>query len=169
MTATAGSRAETVSARVRRIELAETRMPRPRSSPWMRTQPQRRFSWAIRTMSSTSSSLMGGRPGPRVDRRRRHLRLESSRCQRSRFWCPTGTFLTRISKFRADGRVLPQYIWVRQASGTMQEAVRLGAKSFPVPRSSRLLHFASDHARPGEVDRGFKPSPHFGGDVEAVF
>ena len=78
---TAGSRTETVSARVRRIELAETRMPRPRSSPWMRTQPQRRFSRAIRAMSSTSSSLMGGRPGPRVDRRRRHLRLESSRCQ----------------------------------------------------------------------------------------
>jgi hypothetical protein len=29
--------------RMRRIELAETRMPRPRSSPWMRTQPQRRL------------------------------------------------------------------------------------------------------------------------------
>jgi hypothetical protein len=67
--------------RMRRIELAETRMPRPRSSPWTRTQPQRRFSRAIRTMSSTSSSDMGGRPGPRVDRQRRHLRLESSRCQ----------------------------------------------------------------------------------------
>ncbi len=57
-----------MSARMRRIELAEMRMPRPRSSPWTRTQPQRRFSRAIRTMSSTSSSLMGGRPGPRVDR-----------------------------------------------------------------------------------------------------
>jgi hypothetical protein len=67
--------------RMRRIELAETRMPRPRSSPWTRTQPQRRFSRTSRTMSSTSSSLMGGRPGPRVDRQRRPLRLESSRCQ----------------------------------------------------------------------------------------
>ena len=67
--------------RMRRIELVETLMPRPRSSLWMRTQPQLRFSRAIRTMSSTSSSLMGGRPGPRVDRQRRHLRLESSRCQ----------------------------------------------------------------------------------------
>ena len=82
---------------------------------------------------------------------------------------PSGTFLTRVSKFRADGRVLPQYIWIRQARGTMQEAVRLGAKSVRVPRSSRLLRFASDRARPAEVDRGFKPSPHFGGDVEAVF
>ena len=80
-----------------------------------------------------------------------------------------GTFPTRISKFRADGRVLPQYIWIRQARGTMQEAVRLGAKSVRVPRSSRLLRFASDRARPAEVDRGFKSSPHFDGDVEAVF
>ena len=32
---------------------------------------------ASRTMSSTSSSDMGGRPGPRVDRRRRHLRPEA--------------------------------------------------------------------------------------------
>ena len=39
---------------------------------------------ASRTMSSTSSSDMGGRPGPRVDRQRRHLRLESSRCRRRR-------------------------------------------------------------------------------------
>ena len=37
---------------------------------------------ASRTMSSTSSSDMGGRPGPRVDRRRRHLRPKSPRCQR---------------------------------------------------------------------------------------
>ena len=37
-----------------------------------------------RTMSSTISSPSGGRPGPRWVRQRFHLRLENSRCQRSR-------------------------------------------------------------------------------------
>ena len=41
----------------------QTRMPRPRSSPWMRTKPQRRFSRAIRTMSSTSSSTWAADQG----------------------------------------------------------------------------------------------------------
>jgi hypothetical protein len=73
----------------RRIELAETRTPSPRSSPWMRTHPQRRFSRPSLTMSSTISSPSGARPGPRWARHRFHLLLESSRCQRNRVsGCP---------------------------------------------------------------------------------
>ncbi len=48
----------------RRTDVAPTRMPSLRSSPWMRTQPQLRFSRPRRTISSTSSALIGGRPGP---------------------------------------------------------------------------------------------------------
>ena len=48
-----------MSARMRRIELAETRMRRARSLPWMRIQPQRRFSRPSLTITSTSSSTSG--------------------------------------------------------------------------------------------------------------
>jgi hypothetical protein len=65
------------------IELAETRIPSFRSSPWMRTHPQRRFSRPSRTMRSTSSSLIGGRPGPRCFCHLRRLCLAASRCHRS--------------------------------------------------------------------------------------
>jgi hypothetical protein len=51
------------------LESDKTAPPKQRHTA-KRTQPQHRFSWASRTMSSTSSSDMGGRPGPRVDRQR---------------------------------------------------------------------------------------------------
>ena len=67
----------------RRTDAAPTRMPSLRSSPWMRTQPQLRFSRPRRTISSTSSAPIGGRPGPRRRRHARHFRRPASRCQRT--------------------------------------------------------------------------------------
>jgi len=55
-TATAGSRTETVSVKDAPDQARRDANAKARSSPWMRTQPQRRFSRAVRTMSSTSSS-----------------------------------------------------------------------------------------------------------------
>jgi hypothetical protein len=42
---------------------AAARYPGRRSSPWILTAPQRRFSRASRTINATSSSGIGGRPG----------------------------------------------------------------------------------------------------------
>jgi len=70
--------------RIRAIELAETRIPSFRSSPWIRTHPHRRFSRPRRTMRSTRPAAIGGRPGPRRFCHLRHLCLAASRCQRSR-------------------------------------------------------------------------------------
>ena len=42
---------------------AATRYPSRRSSPWILTAPQRRFSRASRTIDVTRSSGIGGRPG----------------------------------------------------------------------------------------------------------
>jgi len=47
------------------------------------TQPQLRFSRPRRTISSTSSALIAGRPGPRRRRHARHFRCPASLCQRS--------------------------------------------------------------------------------------
>jgi hypothetical protein len=52
----------------RRIDLtvvAPTRIPSLRSSPWIRTQPQRGFSRPSRTTNSTSARSSGGRPTQR--------------------------------------------------------------------------------------------------------
>ena len=57
--------ARAVRIRVRTV-VALTRMPSFRSSPWIRTQPQRGFSRASLRMSARSSSSIGGRPGRRV-------------------------------------------------------------------------------------------------------
>jgi hypothetical protein len=46
-----------------RIVVALTPRPSLRSSPWIRTQPQREFSRARRRMSARSSGSIGGRPG----------------------------------------------------------------------------------------------------------
>ncbi|WP_370935181.1 hypothetical protein [Amycolatopsis sp. cg13] len=46
-----------------RMVEAAMRCPSRRSSPWMRTTPQVRFSIARRTISVVISSLIGGRPG----------------------------------------------------------------------------------------------------------
>jgi hypothetical protein len=46
-------------------DVAPTRLPRLRSSPWARPQLQLRFSRPRRTISSTTSLVIGGRPGPR--------------------------------------------------------------------------------------------------------
>jgi hypothetical protein len=57
-------------------------MPRPRSSPWMRTAPQRGFSRPTRMTRAWISASIGGRPTtlcPKV-----HFLLTSSRCQRDR-------------------------------------------------------------------------------------
>jgi hypothetical protein len=70
-----------------------------RSSPWMRTHPHRRFSRPRRRMSSTSSSLIGGRPGLRRARHRRHRLLARSRCHLSRV-----SGVTRKHRHRARGR-----------------------------------------------------------------
>ena len=51
--------------RMRRIVAAAVRCPSRRSSLWMRTTPQVRFSVARRTIKVVSSSLIGGRPGGR--------------------------------------------------------------------------------------------------------
>jgi hypothetical protein len=45
-----------------RMVVAPTRMPRPRSSPWIRTHPQRAFSIARRRISSRTCEDIGGRP-----------------------------------------------------------------------------------------------------------
>jgi hypothetical protein len=59
---------------------ATIRWPRRRSSPWMRTTPQVRFSLARRRMNVTSSSPLGGRPGGLGCRHRAAISL---RCQRN--------------------------------------------------------------------------------------
>ena len=59
---------------------AATRYPSRRSSPWMRTTPQRRFSRANRKISAARSSGMGGRPGGLGWR---HLAAAMPRCQPS--------------------------------------------------------------------------------------
>ena len=84
--------------RIRRIELAETRIPSFRSSPGTRTHPQRRSSGPRRTMSPTNSSLIGGRPYPRRFLHRRHLCLAASRCHRS-----SVSGVTRKDRRRARG------------------------------------------------------------------
>ena len=42
--------------------VAETRIPTLASSPWIRTQPHRRFSRAIRRITSQVAASSGGRP-----------------------------------------------------------------------------------------------------------
>ena len=59
---------------------AATRHPSRRSSPWMRTTPQRRFLRANRKISAASSSGMGGRPGGLGWR---HFAAAMRRCQPS--------------------------------------------------------------------------------------
>ena len=59
---------------------AATRCPSRRSSPWILTTPHRVFSRARRTISATSSSGTGGRPGGLGWR---HLAATRRRCQRS--------------------------------------------------------------------------------------
>jgi hypothetical protein len=71
----------------------DTQQSRPRSSPWIRTQPQRGFSRAKRRISSLTSAASGGRPVPLA--RNVHLRLTSWRCQRSRVEGPTRNELRR--------------------------------------------------------------------------
>ena len=66
--------------RILRMVEAATRWPRRRSSPWMRTTPQVRFSLARRTIRATSSSPIGGRPGGFGCRHRAAISL---RCQRN--------------------------------------------------------------------------------------
>jgi|tagenome__1003787_1003787.scaffolds.fasta_scaffold20972094_1 hypothetical protein len=63
---------------------AATLCPSRRSSPWMRTTPQRRFSRASRGINATSSSGTGGRPGALGWR---HLAGAIRHCQRGRH-CP---------------------------------------------------------------------------------
>jgi hypothetical protein len=48
---------------IRRIVEAPTRWPSLSSSPWILLYPQLGFSRAIRTISATMMSLIGGRPG----------------------------------------------------------------------------------------------------------
>jgi hypothetical protein len=84
--------------RTRLIDVADTQIPSFRSSPWMRTHPQIRFSRPRPTMSPTSSSLIGGRPGPRRFRHRRHLCLAASRCHRS-----SVSGVTRKERHRSRG------------------------------------------------------------------
>ena len=59
---------------------AATRCPSRRSSPWILTTPHRVFSRARRTISATSSSGTGGRPGGLGWR---HFAATRRRCQRS--------------------------------------------------------------------------------------
>ena len=66
--------------RILRMVEAATRCPSRRSSPWMRTTPQRRFSRASRKISAASSSGIGGRPGGLGWR---HFAAAMRRCQRS--------------------------------------------------------------------------------------
>jgi hypothetical protein len=66
--------------RILRMVEAATRCPSRRSSPWILTTPHRVFSRARRTISATSSSGTGGRPGALGWR---HLAATSRRCQRS--------------------------------------------------------------------------------------
>lgn len=72
--------ARAVRSRVR-IVVAATRIPSFRSSPSIRTQPQRGFSRARRRMSARSSASIGGRPGRPVFWYVHFLRT-SSRCHR---------------------------------------------------------------------------------------
>ena len=59
---------------------AATRYPSRRSSPWILTTAQRRFSRASRTINATRSSGIGGRPGGLGWR---HFAAAMRRCQRS--------------------------------------------------------------------------------------
>ena len=59
---------------------AATRYPSRRSSPWILTTPQRRFSRASRTINATRSSGIGGRPGGLGWL---HFAAAMRRCQRS--------------------------------------------------------------------------------------
>jgi hypothetical protein len=64
-----------------RTEVAETKMPRPLSSPTIRLYPQCGFSSVRRRISSRSERSSGGRPGVRCQYV--HRRAISWRCQRS--------------------------------------------------------------------------------------
>jgi len=66
--------------RIFRMVEAATRCPSRHSSPWILTTPHRAFSQAKRTISATSSSGTGGRPGALAWR---HLAATRRRCQRS--------------------------------------------------------------------------------------
>jgi len=62
------------------IVVAETLIPSPFSSPWMRMYPQPGFSRASRVIRLRISAGSGGRPSPRL--RRRRSPSSSARCQR---------------------------------------------------------------------------------------
>ena len=65
-------------------------VPEPRSSPWILTTPQRRFSRASRKIRATSSSGSGGRPGGLGCRR--HFAAAWRRCQPAAYlWSLSGT------------------------------------------------------------------------------
>jgi hypothetical protein len=102
-----------------RMVVAPTRMPRPRSSPWIRTHPQRGFSLARRRISSRTRGDIGGRPTRLA--RYVHLRLTRSRCQRrsvagvtrnddrrSRGSIPAAADKKTLSNRRSLGRPLPR-------------------------------------------------------------
>jgi hypothetical protein len=62
--------------------VAETTIPKPWTSPLIRTHPHRGFSRAMRRIRARVSGSMGGRPG--AGRRLEvHLRRTSSRCHRT--------------------------------------------------------------------------------------
>jgi hypothetical protein len=67
--------------RILRIVPAPTRWPRRRSSPWIRTTPQRVLSLASLTIRSANSPASGGRPGALGWV---HFLVTRRRCQRSR-------------------------------------------------------------------------------------
>lgn len=77
-----GSGPEAVRPEIVAMVVAETRIPRPRSSPWIRWYPHLGFSLAKRRTRLRVSGSMAGRPG-----RRRgfvHFRVTSRRCHRRR-------------------------------------------------------------------------------------
>jgi hypothetical protein len=131
------------------IVVAPTRIPSLRSSPWIRTQPQRGFSRARRKTSSRRSLSSGGRPARR--RRYVHFLRTSSRCQRksvcgettnagqrSRGSSPLAAVHTTRSRRRNSGRFTVRRIttsWCRSTAFSTSSAA--AAERPAIRRTSR--------------------------------
>jgi hypothetical protein len=160
-----------------RIVVAPTQIPSLRSSPWIRTQPQRGFSRANRNTSSCSSGSSDGLPAGR--RRYVHFRRTSSRCQR-RSVCgettnadhrprgnrPLAAARTTRSRPRNSGRFTLRrstLSWCRSTAFSTSSAAtaeppattRISRRTSSAPgRRSRRPDPTDTHQSP---DRGFRP------------
>jgi hypothetical protein len=136
-----------------RTEVAETRMPRPLSSPTIRLYPQCGFSSARRGISLRTERSSGGRPGVACEYV--HRRPMSSPCQRSSVSGLIGKIARPAAK--ANGSATPATRDQPESASALRSAgggspARAGGRGSPSPSSHAVVP-AAIPARTGSEQR----------------